>query len=193
MNIILIGAGGHARSCLDVIENATKKFKVLGFVDKKNSKTDYKLNILGVENDLIKIMSKHKCNNLLIAIGQIKSANTRQNIYKKFKNLGFKFPKIISKNSTVSKKSNILDGTIIMQNVFINSYCDVHENCIINSGSILEHDVTIKNNCHIGPGAIINGGVTIGEGSFIGSGAIVKQNSILPKKSFIQAGTFYSN
>ena len=35
--IILIGAGGHAESCLDVI-NLTKKFKILGFIDKDKKK-----------------------------------------------------------------------------------------------------------------------------------------------------------
>ena len=34
--IILIGAGGH-ESCLDVI-NLTKKFKILGFIDKDKKK-----------------------------------------------------------------------------------------------------------------------------------------------------------
>ena len=33
--LILVGAGGHAKSCLEVIE-LTKKFKILGFID--NSK-----------------------------------------------------------------------------------------------------------------------------------------------------------
>ena len=30
--LILIGAGGHAKSCIDVIEN-TKKYKILGLLD----------------------------------------------------------------------------------------------------------------------------------------------------------------
>ena len=36
--IILVGAGGHALSCIDVIE-AEKKYKIIGLIDnKKNSK-----------------------------------------------------------------------------------------------------------------------------------------------------------
>ena len=34
--IILIGAGGHAESCLDVI-NLTKKFKILGLLIKEKN------------------------------------------------------------------------------------------------------------------------------------------------------------
>ena len=33
--IVIIGAGGHARSCIDVIENTNSNFKILGLVEKK--------------------------------------------------------------------------------------------------------------------------------------------------------------
>ena len=33
--IIIIGAGGHAKSCLDVIESKNNLYKVVGFVDNK--------------------------------------------------------------------------------------------------------------------------------------------------------------
>ena len=33
--IILIGAGGHAKSCLDVLNSLSKYYKIAGFVDKK--------------------------------------------------------------------------------------------------------------------------------------------------------------
>ena len=35
--IILIGAGGHAKSCIDTIENAHQKLKIHGLIDKRNS------------------------------------------------------------------------------------------------------------------------------------------------------------
>ena len=33
--IILVGSGGHAEACIDVIESEKKKFKILGLVDIK--------------------------------------------------------------------------------------------------------------------------------------------------------------
>jgi FlaA1/EpsC-like NDP-sugar epimerase len=33
-NIILVGAGGHCKSCIDVIEKE-KKYKIIGLVDNK--------------------------------------------------------------------------------------------------------------------------------------------------------------
>ena len=42
--IILIGGGGHALSCIDVIEHE-KKFKIIGIIDKKlkKGKKNFKL------------------------------------------------------------------------------------------------------------------------------------------------------
>jgi len=36
-NIILIGAGGHCKSCIDVIENENK-YKIIGVIFKKKKK-----------------------------------------------------------------------------------------------------------------------------------------------------------
>ena len=54
--ILIIGAGGHAKSVIDVIE-ATKKYKIVGLIDndiKKRNKKIYKYNILGRDKDLKK-------------------------------------------------------------------------------------------------------------------------------------------
>ena len=55
--IILIGAGGHAESCLDVIL-LTKKFKVLGFIDKTKSTNLLNYKVLGDERYLEKVKKK---------------------------------------------------------------------------------------------------------------------------------------
>ena len=46
--IILIGAGGHAKSCIDVIKS-TNNYKILGMLDKKKGNFG-KIKILGNEN-----------------------------------------------------------------------------------------------------------------------------------------------
>ena len=158
MKIMFIGAGGHAKSCKHVVENATKKINILGYIEKNIKINKDGFNIIGVEKDLLKLRKKFKCENLLNAIGYVRSPKNRNKVYKNCKKLGFNFPKVISKTATICEKVLIKDGTIIMNNVFVNSNTQIEENCIINTGVILEHDVLIKKNCHIAPGAVINGG-----------------------------------
>jgi sugar O-acyltransferase (sialic acid O-acetyltransferase NeuD family) len=184
--IILIGAGGHARSCVDVIEDL-KKFKVECLLEKKigNNLNQYKKIIYNRIN-LLKIYKKTKL--ALVSFGQIKNKFNRQKVYEDLKKIGFQFPIIKSKKAYISKNSKILDGTIVMHKSVINSNVIIGYNNIINTGSIIEHDVSIGNHNHIAPGAIINGGVKIGNNCFIGSGSIIKQGINIKNNSFIQAG-----
>jgi len=186
--IILLGCGGHAVSCVDVIE-AEGKFKIIGFVDQNVTKDSKFMNypIIGSDKELMKI--KKECEYAFIAIGQIKNSKIRENRFKELVSLGFKIPFIISPNAYVSSKSNIEAGTIIMHNAIINANAKIGKNCIINSRSLIEHDVRVEENCHISTGAILNGEVKIGRNTFIGSGSILKEKISVGENCIVGAGS----
>ena len=184
--IILIGAGGHASSCVDVIERENK-YQIYGFVDKKK-KTLKKYKIIGSDKNLNKI--RKKIRNALVSVGQIKNLFLREKIFKKLIKLKFKFPVLVSPLAYVSKNSSLGDGTIIMHRAIVNANTKIGRNCIINTGAIIEHDVFIGDNCHISTGCVINGGAIIESNSFIGSGTVIKQNSKICKGSFVNAQKF---
>jgi sugar O-acyltransferase (sialic acid O-acetyltransferase NeuD family) len=185
--IILIGSGGHARSCIDVIE-ASGSFKIAGLVEKdkssKNENLGYK--IIGTDQDLSKLRLKYEY--ALITVGQIKSPKVRINLFNKLLKLDFKFPVIVSPKAYVSKHSKISKGTIIMHGVIINANALIGENCIINNKVLVEHDAKIADACHISTGAIINGGVSIGKKTFIGSGVVSKENISIGSNCIIGSG-----
>lgn len=185
--IILIGAGGHARSCKDVIESS-RIFKVQLMVDKKSSNFN-EIKIIPEKDFLDNYDLKKK--NLLISVGQLKDGNKRKKLYNFYKNKGCNFPVIKSKNCYISKKSKIDEGTIIMHKVVINANSIIGKNCIINTGVIIEHDVKISNNVHIAPGSIILGGCNIKENTFIGSGVVIKQNTTIGKNSIIASKKYF--
>lgn len=190
-SIIIIGAGGHAKSCIDVI-NSTKKFKIKYLIG-ENKFNNHKIfsfkNIINIENT-DKLIKNFKKLNILIGVGQLKTGKKRNKLYQFYKKKGCNFPKIISSNSYVSKFSRIQEGTIIMHGVIININSIIGKNCIINSKSLIEHDCVIGDNVHVSTGVIINGGVKVGDNSFIGSGSIIKQNRKIPKNSIIPANTY---
>ncbi|MDB9983198.1 acetyltransferase [Candidatus Pelagibacter sp.] len=183
--LLIIGAGGHARSCLEVLI-LSNKYEILGFIDNEKKKLmDYKF--LGSDRDIHKF--KNVCDNILLCLGGIKDIKLKWLIFQRAKKLKFKFPKIISPLSFISKSSNIGEGTIIMNQCFINANVKIGKNSIINNKALLEHDVMVGNNTTISPGAIINGGVKIGNNVFIGSGSIIKENVIIKSNSIIGMGT----
>lgn len=184
--ILIIGSGGHAEACIDVIESQ-KKFKIIGLIDTKQKKLFDKYKVLFNFNNLNKL--KKKTNLLHIGIGQIKTPKFRIRIYEKFLTYGFKFPTIISPFAIVSKYAKIGEGSIIMHGSHIGPNVKIGKNCIINNFANVEHGSSIEDNCHISTGATVNGNVKVREGSFIGSGSVLKQGIILPKNSFIKMGS----
>ena len=183
--IILIGAGGHSKSCIDVIESE-KKYKIVCLVDKdiKNNKIyNYPIVTEDIDHDLLLKKSK----NILITVGHIKNGHIREKLFKKYKKLGFKFPIIISPESHVSKYAKINEGTIIMHHSIINSSSVIGSNCIINNKSLIEHDVVIGDHCHISTSAVINGNVKMGNNVFIGSNATIVNSVNIKSNSFVRA------
>ena len=55
--IILIGAGGHCVSCIDVIENQ-RKFKIVGLIDNNKKNFLFNYRILGSDKELKKISKR---------------------------------------------------------------------------------------------------------------------------------------
>ena len=153
-NLILIGAGGHCVSCIDVIEKE-KKYKIIGVVDKKKSR-NIKYKILNKDENFKKIILK--CKNILITLGQIKQTDKRVDLFNKAKKIGFKFPKVISPLAYVSKNAVVGEGSIIMHGAIVNAGAKIGKNCIINTNALIEHDANI------------------GEGSFINANLFINKN-----------------
>ena len=68
--IILVGAGGHCKSCIDVIEDSGK-YKIIGLVDKNKIKRNlFNYPILGNDKNLkeIRKISSHA----FVTVGQIR-------------------------------------------------------------------------------------------------------------------------
>lgn len=183
-NLILVGGGGHARACADVI-STTKKFNIIGYTDVKinNGMSAYKY--LGTDDVLTDYINNSF---FIITIGQIKSYSKRKDLFNYLKKNKAKIISIKSLNSYVSNDSKIGTGTIIMHGAIVQADVEIGENCIINDKALIEHNVTIGDNCHISTGAIVNGNVKIGNGVFIGSGAIIKNEVSIADNCIIGMG-----
>jgi sugar O-acyltransferase (sialic acid O-acetyltransferase NeuD family) len=187
-DLILIGAGGHARSCIDVIEQEGK-FKITGLVGLENE--------LGSQVNGYEVIATEECLSTLIgkaqfaliAVGQISSPDTRVNLFQRALKAGFELASISSPSAYVSPSAQIGKGTIVMHGAIINTGVKVGSNCIINSRVLLEHETQVLDNCHISTGAILNGGVFVKEGCFIGSGSLIKEGISIGERSIVGMGS----
>ena len=186
-SLILIGAGGHARACIDVIEHSDM-FRIAGLI---GNKEELQLECLGyrviaTDGDFPELAKQYQY--ALIAVGQIDSAIVRQRLYDQTLAIGFKLPTIISPTAHVSSHAVVGDGTVVMHGAIINAGAKIGNNCIINSNALIEHDAIVADHCHISTGAIVNGAASIGLGCFVGSGSIVKQGIMLGNNCVVGMG-----
>jgi sugar O-acyltransferase (sialic acid O-acetyltransferase NeuD family) len=185
-NLILIGGGGHAKSCLDILLSSSQ-FNLVGYVDFEPY-LDKKFGIPYLGNDEV-LPNYIQGNQFLIGIGQLNSSDKRQQVYDELKKLGAKFATVISPFSHVSKFASIGEGSIIFHGVSLQADAEIGVNCIINNHALVEHESRVGDHCHISTGAIVNGNVTLSNGVFIGSSAVLKQGITIGEKAVIGMGS----
>jgi sugar O-acyltransferase (sialic acid O-acetyltransferase NeuD family) len=190
--ILLIGGGGHCRSCIDVIE-AEGKYKIAGIVNQPGGNREPVLGyeVLGNDEDLPELLKKHP--SALITVGQIKSADLRVKLFCSLKKIGAQLPIIISPHAYVSGHAALREGTIVMHGAIINAGSSIGENCIINTQALIEHDTEVKSHSHISTGAKVNGGVSVGKESFVGCGSVIHESVQIGEKCIISAGSVVRN
>ena len=186
--IVLIGGGGHCKVVISILKKLDN-FEIVGIVDNYKSESFINgIKIIGTDDDL-KDIYRSGMHNALITVGSIKDNTKRYRLFNMAREIGYKFPVIISLEAIVDKSVKIDEGTIIMPGSIINIDSSIGKNCIINTGSIIEHDCKIGNHCHIAPGVHISGEVNISELSFLGISATIIQGIKIGKNVTIGAGS----
>ena len=186
-NLILIGAGGHSRSCIDAIEQEGR-YKIAGLIGlpQEAGSKHFDYEVLATDSRLGEIVLQYPY--ALITLGQVVTAELRIRLYQQACDLGFKLATVVAPTAYVSPRAIIGSGTIVMHGAIINAGAVVGNNCIINSNSLIEHDARVEDHCHISTGAILNGNTLIGPGAFIGSGAVIKEGVSIGANSLVGMG-----
>jgi len=185
--ILLLGAGGHARSCIDVIESEDR-FIIVGLVGLPAEVGSVVLgySVLGSDEQLPELLQQVTFG--LVTVGQIKTPESRIRLYGMLKKHGTPVPVLISPRAHVSRHAQVGAGTIVMHGAIINAGAVVGVNCIINSQALIEHDAVIGRHCHVSTGAVVNSGVQVGDGTFLGSHTTARQGLKIGERCVIGMG-----
>lgn len=190
--IYLIGAGGHARSILDLLSTNQydNKIIIIDYLSLPSTiNDDYEL----IQGHVVLKKSLSEISNSLTSKDKVYIAagdlNERKKIVESISLNHSCFPSLIAETvilSTTATISNI--GISIHHGVYVAPHVNIGDFTIINSGAILEHEVIIGQNTHIAPGAIITGRCNIGSNVFVGAGAIVTNSVKVVDNVTIGAG-----
>jgi len=190
-DILLIGAGGHAKVIIDALRSNKQSFNIIGIVDKNESKLGK--NILGVtvlgSDDILRELYGYGLRKVFISLGMIKDFRIRENIYTMLKDIKFECINIFHNKSIISDWAVLGEGNAVLAGAIINAEAKIGNNCIINSGSIIEHECIIGNNVHIAPGACVSGQSIIENNCMVGAGSTIIQGIRIGANAIIGAGS----
>ena len=165
-NLIIIGAGGYAKSVLDSVDYMN--FRMVGFIDdiKPIGDKHQGYPILGNSLDCISNSYDYV---YFVAIGNNKK---RMDWFLKLKERNLSLINVIDKSALVSPYSTIGEGSFIGKLAIVNHGASVGDNCVINTRALLEHGCKIGNHVNVSTNATLNGDVVCEDGSFVGSGVV---------------------
>jgi sugar O-acyltransferase (sialic acid O-acetyltransferase NeuD family) len=205
--IIIFGAGGHAKTIMDMIKQIDI-YTLAGIIDDKIPAGTVVLGIpvLGTRAVLPELFEqgvKLAAN----GVGGILDIAVRVRIFDLLAKACFTFPALIHPRAAIEPSANVGEGVQVFANAYIGSEAVLHPMCMINTNAVVSHDCEVGEYTHIAPGALLAGhvqigertlvgmgvtttiGVRIGSGVRIGNGAIVLAD--VPDKTIIQAGRYW--
>ncbi|MCM3539128.1 acetyltransferase [Priestia endophytica] len=181
--LLILGAGGHGKVVSEIAQ-LMKQWEEIAFLDDREDISEVLgIPIVGKLADLPALKSEYEY--AFVAIG---SNTARLNWTEKLNQHAFKIPTLIHPSSTVSGKSTIGEGTVIMAGAVINTDATIGRSCIINTASTIDHDCILQDGVHTSPGTHLGGTVKVGERTWICIGATIINNIDIGCGSVIAAG-----
>lgn len=187
-DVILLGAGGHAKVLLDALLLAG--IGVKGIVDPVLAGTSALwrgIPVIGNDDDLLRLNPDQLI--LVNGTGSLPANSLRQRLYSRFTKAGFQFMNVVHPSTLIGCGVELGEGVQIMAGAIVQADTTIGNNSIINTGALLDHDCAIGSNVHVAPGVVVSGGVAIGEGTHIGTGSSIVQGISIGKGAIVGAGT----
>lgn len=186
--LLVLGAGGHCLSVIDSIAKGTYS-KILALDLPENvGKNILGIEIVGYDDEAKKYYDKG-FTEAFITLGTIGNTSRRRALYRKLKEIGFKFPNIIDPSAIVSENVILGEGNFIGKGTIVNTGVKVGNCCILNTKSCIDHGSYIEDFVNISPGTSISGDVKIGHDTHIGTGSSIIQGINIGEYTMIGAGS----
>ena len=185
--LVIVGAGGHGRETLDIVEaiNAVEPtWAFAGFVDDGEVIADRlerrDASLLGTTEILADTDPRY-----VIGIG---SPAVRAKLDEQLTAWGRTAATLIHPAATVASDNRISDGVLLAAGARVTTNVTLGRHVHLNVNAVVSHDCVIGDYTTLSPGALVNGDVRLGEGVFLGTGAIITPGITIGDHAVIGAG-----
>ena len=188
-HVLVIGASGHAKVVIDIIEKEGK-YSIAGLIDHALPKGQIFFNyeVIGKDEDLDVLIQGDAIKGCIVAIGD---NFIREKVVKKLINIkkDITFISAIHPSAQIGRNVKIGVGSVIMAGAIINSDSSIGDFTIINTKVSIDHDNIIGDFSSIAPGATLGGNVRVGNWSTVSLGVNVIHGIKIGNCSLVGAGS----
>jgi sugar O-acyltransferase (sialic acid O-acetyltransferase NeuD family) len=184
--LVIIGAGGHGRETLDIVEACNEREPMYEFVGFCSTVVDQELidrrrgSSLGYLDALREIEASY-----VIGIG---TSDVRREIDHDTRLDGRDAVVLVHPASSTGSDLRISPGVILAAGARLTTNIELGRHTHLNVNAVVSHDCVVGDYVTLSPGVLINGNVTLGDGVFLGTGAIVLPGRTIGAWARIGAG-----
>jgi sugar O-acyltransferase (sialic acid O-acetyltransferase NeuD family) len=187
--VLIIGASGHGRVVVDIIESQAESFRIIGVADRALVAGDAFMGhaVLGRDDEVAAIRERTPFDAAVVAIGdnwtrgRVVEAAERQVP-------GLQWIVAVHPSAVVGRDVQVGEGTVVMAGAVINPCTRIGRHCIIYTAATVDHDSDIGDFASLAPGVHQGGTVRVGEYSAIGVGASVRHGISIGAHTVVGVG-----
>ncbi len=181
IKLIIVGAGGHAKSVIDSLD--TDQYEIAGFLD-QNKTGDFLGRPIFGKN--IQDIDRYEDYQYFICIG---SNSARKMWFEKLREYGLETINIIDKTAIISPSAKIGRGNFIGKYAIINADSIIGDNNVINTKALVEHECVVGDHTHLSTNSAINGNVVVEDEVFFGSCAVCNGQRRIGRGAIVGSGS----
>ena len=189
MRILLMGASGHARVIIDIIER-TAEHQVVGLIAESspNESSVCGYPIVGDLRDLRRLACELRVERVIAAVGDNWSrGEVVRRAYDSVTDI--QFVSVAHPSTQIARNVEISAGTVLMAGSIVNTGARIGKHCVVNTKASVDHDCIVGDFVSIAPGATLGGNVRVGEFSAVSLGANVIHGVTVGAHTVIGAGS----
>jgi sugar O-acyltransferase (sialic acid O-acetyltransferase NeuD family) len=183
--LAIVGAGGHAKVVIDLVERAGRH-RILAVFDDDTSTWGLTLAGYPVVGGIGELLAdwRQRC----VAVVAIGDNAARHTISLRLTEQGVRLATVVHPAAVVARDVTLGAGTVVVALGVIEPGSVVGPGAIVNTSASVGHDCVLGDCAFIGPGARLTGNIRVGDLSFVGAGASVVPGRTIGRNVRVGAG-----
>jgi sugar O-acyltransferase (sialic acid O-acetyltransferase NeuD family) len=190
MRVVVIGAGGHARSVIEALRSRGGDLEPVACTDRDPALANSALDGVPVvgNDDRLPGLLREGVEGACVGIGGTGDNEPRARVHTHLRSLGFALPPVVHATAHVAASASLGAGTQVLAGAIVGAGAAVGDNVLVNTGAIVEHDCWIGDHVHLATGCALGGDVHVDAEAHVGIGACVLQGVEIGMGSVVGAG-----